>query len=171
LATISLTFGEPLARRQAIQWPLVELATEAQMLQALTRRTAAELDTRGHLEISDRVAMCNYRANRFCCEAADRAKQVHGGLGYRRHKPFEHIYRHHRATASPNLASRTFVNASLTDNDRAPVSPTDGGKEAVKVLYARVKKASTLAPDRATALSVFMVLARQGPIRAAVKDC
>ena len=22
--------------------------------------------------------------------------QVHGGVGYSRHKPFEHIYRHHR---------------------------------------------------------------------------
>ena len=29
-------------------------------------------------------------------EAADRAMQVHGGIGYSRHKPFEHIYRHHR---------------------------------------------------------------------------
>ena len=28
--------------------------------------------------------------------AADRAMQVHGGLGYSRHEPFEHIYRHHR---------------------------------------------------------------------------
>jgi acyl-CoA dehydrogenase len=42
------------------------------------------------------VSMCNYWANRLCCEAADRAMQVHGGLGYSRHKPFEHIYRHHR---------------------------------------------------------------------------
>ena len=40
--------------------------------------------------------MCNYWANRLCCDAADRAMQVHGGLGYSRHKPFEHIYRHHR---------------------------------------------------------------------------
>ena len=40
--------------------------------------------------------MCNYRANRLVCEAADRAMQVHGGIGYSRHKPFEHIYRHHR---------------------------------------------------------------------------
>ena len=23
-------------------------------------------------------------------------EQVHGGIGYSRHKPFEHIYRHHR---------------------------------------------------------------------------
>ena len=29
-------------------------------------------------------------------QAADQAMQVHGGLGYSRHKPFEHIYRHHR---------------------------------------------------------------------------
>src|SRR4030095_13496929 len=37
-----------------------------------------------------------YRANRLCCEAADRAMQVHGGIGYSRALPFEHIYRHHR---------------------------------------------------------------------------
>ena len=40
--------------------------------------------------------MCNYWGNRLCCEAADRAMQVHGGIGYSRHKAFEHIYRHHR---------------------------------------------------------------------------
>ena len=33
---------------------------------------------------------------RVVCDAADRAMQVHGGIGYSRHKPFEHIYRHHR---------------------------------------------------------------------------
>ena len=44
----------------------------------------------------DKVSMANYRANRLVCEAADRAMQVHGGLGYSRHEPFEHIYRHHR---------------------------------------------------------------------------
>lgn len=90
------TFGAPLASRQAIQWPLVELATEAEMLRGLVRRTAWELDRVPHAEISDRVSMCNYRANRFVCDAADRAMQVHGGLGYSRHTPFEHIYRHHR---------------------------------------------------------------------------
>lgn len=90
------TFGQPLASRQAIQWPLVELQTEAEMLRGLVRKTAWELDRVPHMEISDKVSMCNYRANRFVCEAADRAMQVHGGLGYSRHTPFEHIYRHHR---------------------------------------------------------------------------
>ncbi|MEU6132284.1 acyl-CoA dehydrogenase family protein [Saccharopolyspora sp. NPDC047091] len=91
-----VTFGQPLARRQAVQWPLVELHTEAELVRTLVRRTAWELDRVPHHEISDRVAMCNYRANRLVCDAADQAMQVHGGLGYTRHEPFEHIYRHHR---------------------------------------------------------------------------
>jgi alkylation response protein AidB-like acyl-CoA dehydrogenase len=93
-------FGEELARNQAIQFPLVELATQAEMLRLLIFKTAWEMDNMLHEEIertiSDKVSMCNYWANRLVCEAADRAMQVHGGIGYSRHKPFEHIYRHHR---------------------------------------------------------------------------
>ena len=91
-----VVFGKPLAVNQAIQWPLVELQTECEMLRLLVRRTALELDRQHHLEVSHHVAMCNYRANRLACDAADRAMQVFGGLGYSRHQPFEHIYRHHR---------------------------------------------------------------------------
>ncbi|MEO0881664.1 MAG: acyl-CoA dehydrogenase family protein [Pseudomonadota bacterium] len=93
-------FGKPLAINQAIQFPLVELKTEAEMLRLLIFKTAWEMDSMSKPEVaihlSDKVSMCNYRANRLCCNAADRAMQVHGGMGYSRHKPFEHIYRHHR---------------------------------------------------------------------------
>ena len=93
-------FGRELGKNQAIQWPLVELATQTEMLRLLIRKTAWEMDQMPHAEIerriSDKVSMCNYWANRLCCEAADRAMQIHGGIGYSRHKPFEHIYRHHR---------------------------------------------------------------------------
>jgi acyl-CoA dehydrogenase len=89
-------FGTPLAANQAIQFPLVELQTQCEMLRALIHKTAWLMDTQGRFAASDKVSMCNYWANRLCCEAADRAMQVHGGLGYSRHKPFEHIYRHHR---------------------------------------------------------------------------
>ena len=89
-------FGKPLAANQAIQFPLVELQTQCEMLRALIHKTAWLMDTHGPFSASDKVSMCNYWANRLCCEAADRAMQVHGGLGYSRHKPFEHIYRHHR---------------------------------------------------------------------------
>ncbi|MGE0153896.1 MAG: acyl-CoA dehydrogenase family protein [Reyranellaceae bacterium] len=93
-------FGKPLSANQAIQFPLAELHTEAAMLRALIRQTAWEMDQMSKPEVaihlSDKVSMCNYRANRLVCDAADRAIQVHGGIGYSRHKPFEHIYRHHR---------------------------------------------------------------------------
>jgi len=89
-------FGKPLASNQAIQFPLVELQTQVEMLRALIHKTAWLMDRDGPFSASDKVSMCNYWANRLCCEAADRAMQVHGGLGYSRHKPFEHIYRHHR---------------------------------------------------------------------------
>ena len=93
-------FGKALAENQAIQWPLVELQTQCEMLRLLIRKTAWQMDRMEHKEIektiSDKVSMCNYWANRLVCEAADRAMQVHGGMGYSRHTPFEHIYRHHR---------------------------------------------------------------------------
>jgi len=89
-------FGKALATNQGVQFPIVELVTQCEMLRALIHKTAWEMDTYGAFAVSDRVSMCNYVANRLCCDAADRAMQVHGGLGYSRHKQFEHIYRHHR---------------------------------------------------------------------------
>ena len=89
-------FGKALSTNQAIQFPLAELQTRCEMLRALIHKTAWMMDTYGNFTVSDKVSMCNYQANRLCCEAADQAMQVHGGLGYSRHKPFEHIYRHHR---------------------------------------------------------------------------
>lgn len=91
-----VTWGQPLAKNQAIQWPLAELNTEAEMLRNLVYKSAWHLDQADHMSVTHWVAMANYRANRFVCEAADRAMQVHGGMGYTRYKPFEHIYRHHR---------------------------------------------------------------------------
>ena len=95
-ANVRAPFGKKLASNQAIQFPLVELQTQCEMVRALIHKTAWIMDTVGNFQASDKVSMCNYWANRLCCEAADRAMQVHGGLGYSRHKPFEHIYRHHR---------------------------------------------------------------------------
>jgi alkylation response protein AidB-like acyl-CoA dehydrogenase len=95
-------FGKPLAEYQGIQWQLVELHTEAELVRNTLYKTAWQMDqqggasTRAKMSVSDKVSMVNYRANRLACDAADRAIQVHGGQGYTRHQPFEYIYRHHR---------------------------------------------------------------------------
>jgi acyl-CoA dehydrogenase len=95
-ARVRAPFGRPLAHNQGIQFPIVELVTQCEMLRAFVRQTAWNMDQDGAFSVSKEVSMCNYWANRLCCEAADRAMQVFGGLGYSRHQPFEHIYRHHR---------------------------------------------------------------------------
>ncbi|KAE9990861.1 hypothetical protein EG327_000854 [Venturia inaequalis] len=94
-------FGQPLSHNQGIQFPLVELATQCAMLRLLIRQTADKMDKlplehKIEKELGMEVSMCNYWANRLCCEAADRAIQVHGGNGYWRGNAFEHIWRHHR---------------------------------------------------------------------------
>ncbi|HET7446227.1 MAG TPA: acyl-CoA dehydrogenase family protein [Solirubrobacterales bacterium] len=90
------TWDKPLAVNQGIQFPLTELHTDAELLRGLVRRTAWELDRQNQIEVTQMISMANFRANRLACDAADRAMQVHGGMGYTRHLPFEHIYRHHR---------------------------------------------------------------------------
>ncbi len=95
-ASERVVFGQPLSVNQAVQWPLAELQTEAQMVRLLVHYASWHLDRNHHMAVSDKVSMANYRANRLVCDAADRAMQVFGGLGYSRHEPFEHIYRHHR---------------------------------------------------------------------------
>ncbi|MEQ8365775.1 MAG: acyl-CoA dehydrogenase family protein [Roseicyclus sp.] len=89
-------FGEPLATRQAIQFPLAELHAECELIRNYVFRTAWKMDRADPATFSDEVSICNFMANNLVCRAADFAMQVHGGVGYSRHKPFEHIYRHHR---------------------------------------------------------------------------
>ncbi|PSR80975.1 butyryl-CoA dehydrogenase [Coniella lustricola] len=109
-----IVFGKSLATNQAIQWPLVELETQVEMLRLLILRTATEMDAvqKRHAagndksilppwvaiekELGHKISMCNFWANRLATQAADNAIQVHGGNGYSRHQPFEHIWRHFR---------------------------------------------------------------------------
>ena len=85
-----MIFGKPLADYQGIQWQLVELQTEAELVRNTLYKTAWQMDQAGgestsaKTSVSDKVSMVNLRANRLACDAADRAIQVHGGLGYTR---------------------------------------------------------------------------------------
>lgn len=91
-----VVFGKPLFEHQGIQWQLVELQTEAELVRNTIHKTAWMMDQLGKTGVSDKVSMVNFRSNQLACNAADRAIQIHGGMGYTRANQFEHIYRHHR---------------------------------------------------------------------------
>ena len=92
-----IVFGQPLWKNQAIQFPLAELQTECEMVRGAGPQDGVAARPRATTWRSATRSRCATTARTgSCCDAADRAIQVHGGIGYTRHKPFEHIYRHHR---------------------------------------------------------------------------
>src|SRR4029453_74325 len=90
-----ITWGKRLSTNQGIQFPLVELHTEAAMPRPLIRQTAWQMDNQHHMELTHQVAMCNYRANRLACDAADRAMQTCGGAASPRPHPSRHTHPTH----------------------------------------------------------------------------
>jgi acyl-CoA dehydrogenase len=90
-----VTFGQPIAHRQAIQWRLVDsyVALEAGTL--LVYRAAANVD-RGEGDRNEA-----YLVKLFCTEmawqAADMCLQVHGGIGLTTDLPVERLWRDQRS--------------------------------------------------------------------------
>ena len=85
------TFGQPIARYQAIQFMLAELATQVQAARLLTYEAALLKDN--DESYSKAAAMAKLFASELAVRAADVAVQVHGGLGYMDDTPAARFYR------------------------------------------------------------------------------
>ncbi|MDO8490412.1 MAG: acyl-CoA dehydrogenase family protein [Dehalococcoidia bacterium] len=86
-----VTFGKPLAERQAVQWMLVEMAMNIQASRMMTWNAAWEADH--GLDIRTKAAMIKVFVTEACFKAADQALQIHGGAGYTKDLPIERIFR------------------------------------------------------------------------------
>ena len=86
-----VTFGEPLANRQSIQWMLVDNEIDLRTSRFITLDAAAKA-TRGEsfrFESSMAKLLCTEAASRVI----DRSMQIYGGLGMAKDMPFERWYR------------------------------------------------------------------------------
>ncbi|MDE0174106.1 MAG: acyl-CoA/acyl-ACP dehydrogenase [Defluviicoccus sp.] len=86
-----VTFGEPLANRQAVQWMLVDTYAQLHQLRLMVYDAAARFD-RGE-DIRYQSYMCKYIGDRSGFEAADRCLQIHGGIGLTTDLPIEKLWR------------------------------------------------------------------------------
>lgn len=84
-------FGRPIAEQQAVQWMLSETAADIYQVESIVYRTAWRID-HGH-PYQRESAICKLVASEAVCRAADRAVQIHGGMGYMREHPVERLYR------------------------------------------------------------------------------
>ena len=86
-----VTFGKPLAERQAVQWMLVDTYAELHQLRLMVYDAATRFD-RGE-DIRYQSYMCKYIGDRGGFEAADRCLQIHGGIGLTTDLPIEKLWR------------------------------------------------------------------------------
>ena len=86
-----VTFGEPIANRQAIQWMIADSAVEIEALRWLVITAAWLVDQ----DVDSRQAqsMAKLYGGIKANEIVDRVLQIHGGMGYTRELPVERWYR------------------------------------------------------------------------------
>ena len=88
-------FGRPISRFQAIQWMLVDMSVEIHASRLMLYHAAWKADQ--GLEIIRESGMVKLLSSEMLCRAADKALQIHGGMGYMKECPIEGIYRKVRA--------------------------------------------------------------------------
>jgi acyl-CoA dehydrogenase len=86
-----VTFGQPIAERQAIQWMVADSAVEIEALRWLVLSAAWQVDHGFDSRHAQSIAKLygGVKAN----EIVDRVLQMHGGMGYTRELPIERWYR------------------------------------------------------------------------------
>jgi acyl-CoA dehydrogenase len=87
-------FGSPLARYQAVEFPLADSLTELWAARLMTYRTAQEMDEDADLKVQHtHCSMAKLYASEMANRVADRAVQVFGGRGYMRENVAERFFR------------------------------------------------------------------------------
>ena len=84
-------FGKPIAEQQAVQIMLADMASDIYQAESIVYRTAWMIDN--GIPCSRESAICKLTVTEVVCRVADRAMQVHGGMGYMRDYPIERFYR------------------------------------------------------------------------------
>ena len=90
------TFGRPISDRQAIRWMIADSATQVEAARQLTYRAACLQDT--GRPFAAQASMAKLFASRAAVECADRALQIHGGVGYFAPTTVERLYRDAKIT-------------------------------------------------------------------------
>jgi alkylation response protein AidB-like acyl-CoA dehydrogenase len=85
-------FGHPIARFQAIQWKLADMATRIEAARMMTYRAAWLKDTR-HDGRSMASSMAKLYSSEIAVRAAEEGVQIHGGYGFVKDYPAEKYFR------------------------------------------------------------------------------
>jgi butyryl-CoA dehydrogenase len=85
------TFGVPIARHQAIQFKLADMATKLEAARLLTMSAAEKKEAGERCDVE--AGMAKLFASETAFELATEAMRIHGGYGYTTELPVERYYR------------------------------------------------------------------------------
>jgi alkylation response protein AidB-like acyl-CoA dehydrogenase len=105
-----VTFGKPIAERQAIQWKLVDMHVDIMALRALTYEMAARADA-GE-DVRSEAALVKMVAAEWGTRCLDHAIQVHGAMGESSELPLTQFYRylrHYQIGGGTNEIQRSLI--------------------------------------------------------------
>jgi butyryl-CoA dehydrogenase len=89
-------FGRPIAKFQAIQWMIADMATKIEAARLLVYNAAYTKDQGGRF--SKEAAMAKLFASETAVDAAIKAVQIHGGYGYTKEYTVERLFRDSKIT-------------------------------------------------------------------------
>ena len=89
-------FGKHLSEMQGIQWMIADMATQVEAARLLVMQAATLLDA-GRPFVKE-ASMAKLFASRVAVETADKAVQIHGGVGYFSPSTVERLYRDAKIT-------------------------------------------------------------------------
>ncbi|MCP3727510.1 acyl-CoA dehydrogenase family protein [Paraburkholderia sp. CNPSo 3272] len=108
-------FGSPIARFQAIQHMLADMAAALWACESMIAQTAMLADAGDDLRMKG--AACKLFVSERCFEVADKAVQIHGNVGVTRHHPIEQTFRKLRMfrifTGTSEIQRNTIARAIL----------------------------------------------------------
>ena len=85
------TFGAPIAKHQAIQFKLADMATKLEASRLLVKNAAERFDAGERADVE--AGMAKLYASEAALEIATEAMRIHGGYGYTTELPIERYYR------------------------------------------------------------------------------
>lgn len=99
-AKTRVQFGQPIAKLQAIQWMLADMATRIKATRLLVYDAALAKDKAKETgaRFSEEAAMAKLFASETAVWVTNRAIQIHGGYGYMKEYPTERYYRDAKIT-------------------------------------------------------------------------
>lgn len=113
-AKLRVTFGKPLADRQAVQWWIADSWQEIEAVRNLTYRLACRID-RGD-DIRREASMVKIMGTEMIGRVVDRAIQLFGGMGVSKELPLEYMYRLvrvYRIVEGPSEIHRSIIARDL----------------------------------------------------------